>query len=592
VVSLLSRLVLLVIAVLLPVIGIQAYTEVDLRRHREMEVRAEALRQAMMFSRELHRMIEGARQVLVAFSETEALRTADAEACNRFAHRLERRYPQFIDIAAADVRGHVFCGSFDPAIGVMIADQPYFRQAMAAHDFVMGELTTARAGGHQFLPVALPFFDAGGQVGGVVFAAFELSALQEILRDKLLRPDGSLTVTDRKGMILLRHPDSEGWIGHRMPERFMPRLTAEQEGTEIAVGLDGLERIDAYIPPRHPLAKGLMVSMGFSVAEAFDDIDAASRRGMLLNGAALLLALAAAWLVAHYFVRRPVALLVQAASRWRQGDYAARTRLTADRAGEFGRIGAAFDAMAVELEERERELRDANRFKSRLLAIAAHDLRQPLQVIISTYEWFLSRAMGAASEQDRRSLAQANRAADRLIHQVDLLAGALHVEAKGLKPQPENLRLTGLLSEIAEFFGPQAEAKGIDLRVMASRALVHTDPSMLQTILHNLVGNAVKYTEAGGTILVGCRRRGDHLVLQVLDTGIGIPEQKLTAIFAAFYRVDPARDNDGLGLGLSIVKRTAEILGCRLSVRSVPGRGSCFGVELPLAPPAVGQRAA
>jgi signal transduction histidine kinase len=313
---------------------------------------------------------------------------------------------------------------------------------------------------------------------------------------------------------------------------------------------------------------------------------------MLLNSAALLLALVAAWLVAHYFVRRPVALLVDAAARWRQGDYAARTRLTADRAGEFGRIGAAFDAMAVELEERERELRDANRFKSRLLAIAAHDLRQPLQVIMSTYEWFLSRAMGAVSEQDHRSLAQANRAADRLMHQVDLLAGALHVEARGLKPRAESFRLGGLLAEVAEFFGPQAEARGIGLRVVGSGALVHTDLSMLQTILHNLVGNAIKYTDAGGAVLVGCRRRGAHLVLQVLDTGTGIPEHKLTAIFAAFYRADPERESDGLGLGLSIVKRTSEMLGSRLSVHSVVGRGSCFGVEIPLAASDIDRRAA
>jgi signal transduction histidine kinase len=105
---------------------------------------------------------------------------------------------------------------------------------------------------------------------------------------------------------------------------------------------------------------------------------------------------------------------------------------------------------------------------------------------------------------------------------------------------------------------------------------------MLQTILHNLVSNAIKYTEPGGVILVGCRRRGNCLAMQVHDTGIGIPEDQSSAIFATFHRVDATRE-DGLGLGLSIVKRTAEMLGYRLHVRSVVGRGSCFELEVPLA---------
>jgi hypothetical protein len=171
VLSLLYRLVLLVIAVLLPVIGIQAYTELDLRQSRERQVRAEAIHQARMFSRELQRMIEGARQVLMAFSETEALRTGDAEACNRFALRLERRYPKFIDLAAADTDGHVFCGSFNPAVGTSIGDQAYFQQAIGERDFAMGDLARAGGGGSQFLPIALPFFSTDGEVGGVVFAA-------------------------------------------------------------------------------------------------------------------------------------------------------------------------------------------------------------------------------------------------------------------------------------------------------------------------------------------------------------------------------------------------------------------------------------
>ncbi|MBI3516230.1 MAG: hypothetical protein HY060_19535 [Proteobacteria bacterium] len=127
---------------------------------------------------------------------------------------------------------------------------------------------------------------------------------------------------------------------------------------------------------------------------------------------------------------------------------------------------------------------------------------------------------------------------------------------------------------------PAALAKELDFRMVASSARVRTDPDMVLTILINLVGNAIKYTDRG-RVLVGCRRRAGRLIIEVHDTGVGIAADHLPAIFEEFRRVEPQR-RAGYGLGLSIVRQSVELLGHRVRVRSTVGRGSCFAIELPL----------
>ena len=130
----------------------------------------------------------------------------------------------------------------------------------------------------------------------------------------------------------------------------------------------------------------------------------------------------------------------------------------------------------------------------------------------------------------------------------------------------------------------EAEAKGVSLVWKACTAVVDSDPVLVERILRNLVSNAVRYTERG-RIVVGYRRRGPRLAMQVWDTGVGIPEHQQALVFQEYYQLgNPERDRTkGLGLGLAIVRRLADLLGCPLMLRSKPGKGSCFEVVVPLA---------
>jgi len=150
--------------------------------------------------------------------------------------------------------------------------------------------------------------------------------------------------------------------------------------------------------------------------------------------------------------------------------------------------------------------------------------------------------------------------------------------------QLEDFAISAVLGAINAQFAPVAREKRLELKVLPVNARVHSDPVLLQRVVSNFVSNAVRYTERGG-VLVGCRRRGSKLQIAVWDTGCGIPEDHREDIFREFVQLDsPDRDRGkGLGLGLAIVARLAPLLGSRVQLRSVPGRGSMFAIGVPLA---------
>ncbi|MEI7466102.1 MAG: hybrid sensor histidine kinase/response regulator, partial [Burkholderiales bacterium] len=160
------------------------------------------------------------------------------------------------------------------------------------------------------------------------------------------------------------------------------------------------------------------------------------------------------------------------------------------------------------------------------------------------------------------------------------------IDSGGIEVHPQHFLLADLYRKLRLHFEPAAFEKGLALRFRGGRHMVHADPLLVERILRNLVSNAIRYT-GDGTVLVGCRRRGDVLLLQVWDTGPGITEDQHALVFEEFYQVPHGprtepHQRKGLGLGLAIVKRLADLMGARVGLRSQPGRGTVFSLELPL----------
>lgn len=223
---------------------------------------------------------------------------------------------------------------------------------------------------------------------------------------------------------------------------------------------------------------------------------------------------------------------------------------------------------------------EANLSKTRFLAAASHDLLQPL-----------SAARVFASVLAERRLAPRNHALAHstlaALDSVDELLTALldisKLDAGVQAVQVGDFALSGVFSTLADEYTMVATAKSLNLRILPTGLAVRSDPRLLGRILRNYLSNAIRYTEPGGGIVMGCRHSGNEALVGVWDNGPGIPADKLDEIFEEFRRLHPKADGErGMGLGLAIVRRIARVLGHELVVRSRPGRGSLFGLRMPV----------
>ncbi|WP_348752566.1 ATP-binding protein [uncultured Aquincola sp.] len=238
-------------------------------------------------------------------------------------------------------------------------------------------------------------------------------------------------------------------------------------------------------------------------------------------------------------------------------------------------LRAQLQALAVSQEQAVR----ASAAKTRFLAAASHDLRQPMHSV----SLLMSVLRERLQQPEQVSLAdKVSRSIGAMEHLFSGLLDISRLDAGDVRAQPGPQLLDDMLARVLCSYEPQAAAKGLRLQLRAPRGvLVRTDAAMLERVLGNLVANAVRYTASGG-VLMAARPRGAEVLVQVIDTGPGIPAAHLDDVFEEFFRLDSGSGHPGgLGLGLSIVKRSLAMLGHPLQVRSRVGHGTSFGLLLP-----------
>ena len=248
-------------------------------------------------------------------------------------------------------------------------------------------------------------------------------------------------------------------------------------------------------------------------------------------------------------------------------------RRVRERTRELTRLNA-------ELERAKAEADDANVSKTRFIAAASHDILQPLNAARLYVTSLIERQRAGGDAGLVRNI-------DASLEAVEEIFAALldisRLDTGAMQPEMSDFRIDELLARLEVEFAPLAREKGLDLVFMPCSLAVRSDRRLLRRLLQNLVSNAIKYTPKG-SVLVGCRRRGSRLRVDVYDTGIGIPHAKRRAVFKEFHRLDQgARVARGVGLGLSIVERIARVLDCEVALKSTFGSGSRFSVEVPRA---------
>ncbi len=238
---------------------------------------------------------------------------------------------------------------------------------------------------------------------------------------------------------------------------------------------------------------------------------------------------------------------------------------------------------AREVADRARESADrANRGKSRFLATASHDLRQPLQAL-ALLNGTLRRTV--TDPLLTEALAQQEQAIGSMSRLLNALLDISKLESGAIKPDVSDFSVARIFEEMRREFASIAARKGLTFKVAAASAYVHSDPSLVEQVVRNLVSNAIKYTRAGSVTLRCPLVNGALVRLDIEDTGVGIPADQLPLIYDEFYQVDVGANTsrDGYGLGLAIVKRIVQLLGLKLEVSSQVGKGSIFSLVLPSA---------
>jgi signal transduction histidine kinase/CheY-like chemotaxis protein len=399
---------------------------------------------------------------------------------------------------------------------------------------------------------------------------------------------GQAFVVDRSGYVIA-HPDLR-IVLQRINVSSHPHIAAmftAPDGDRLAGGaaFDGTTAEFAAEPIGRT---GWWTVVQQSRDEMLAPVRQAAYRLVALTVIGLLWAgLLALWLARH--LSSPILELRQAAARIGEGDLKARAEVSSTDelkglADEFngmaGKLEESYATLEKRVESRTRELADANAAKTRFLATASHDLRQPMHAI--------GLLVGVLNEQakDRNTralIAKVQGSVDMMDRLFASLLDISKLDAGAIEPSVGLIELRSLLQGVEANYGALAAAKGLRLRIVQTNLVVRSDPLLLERIVGNLVSNAIRYTQRGG-IVVGCRRRGDRVELQVVDSGRGIPPRHLGDVFAEFFQVPGPERIVGLGLGLSIVKRSAELLKHDLRLASTLGKGSVFSIELPVAP--------
>ena len=258
------------------------------------------------------------------------------------------------------------------------------------------------------------------------------------------------------------------------------------------------------------------------------------------------------------------------------------------REDELGRMGRSFNRLKQDLWEQSEGLQNAkidaeraNKAKSLFLASASHDLRQPLNAM----QMYIAALQSKVKDKEiLRIIEDINSVSMSTARLLNALLDVSELEVGAIKPRFESFSVNNMLISIFQSFLPLAKDKGLNFRVVPSSLYVRSDPALLERILGNFMSNAIRYTNKG-SVLIGCRKRGDKVVIEVWDTGCGISDDQMSLIYEDFYQIEnKERDRGkGLGLGLALAKRLAESLEHSINSKSTLGAGSCFSVAVDIA---------
>ena len=637
-----TRLVLLVVGCLLPILTAQVYSQVNLYTKRHEQLGDLVLRQAELANAYIGSIVDGVREVGALAGQ---LSTAPGDRCDQRLTALRQSLTQYRFLALyAPADGSLQCASGDTHGD--LAHPSWMGALPMTPDLAVGQMVTDPAQNGRFLPVAVR---TGGAAAGapplVLIAGLDADWLAKQLEAaRVDRPAPAarsfLVIADRDGNIVARVPDAAAGVGRQVPDWFRSLLSHENTGVETIADPDGHTIIAAYVPKAVPPI-GLTVIDALALPDLMADIDRATYQDLLVIGGAALVALFLAWVAGRRFIYRPTEALLQAARKWREGDLGARAT-PMDSGSEFSALAQSFNAMAAGLQAREMERRMQSSFLESQVAERTRELSETnnrLQVEIAGREKteaalhqaqklqavgqlaggiahdfnnMLATVLGNLELMERR-VSQAGddwiqADGERLLRLIERATGAVtrggqltsrllafsRRQRLAARPTDINALLGELITLATSTLGRRVQVVS-ELSNELWPAMV--DPSQVEAAILNLCLNARDAMPDGGRLTIRTSNLtviaagqlgsdsqltpGAYVQVCISDTGTGMsPEVKARAFDPFFTTKGPGA---GSGLGLSQVYGMARQSGGSVAIDSTPSEGTCVTLCLPRA---------
>lgn len=485
-----KRLVAVALTALTPAIGMLAYNEITARAERNAEVHRQAAQMARQTASEIGSVIEGIKGLLIATAAIPSIAERDSASCNTVLKSVASKLAPVRNILVLDETGKLICDSMGWKTGMNFGDRDYVQRALKTDELVVGEYTIARVSSAPILPMALAI-KRDSRTVGVLTTGVRLDWLEEQILERGLPTGGSVTVADRKGVILARNPDPQRFVGTTIPKQYQPLLSADAPGTMELISQDGTKRIMGYTPVSRN--NPLYVSAGLSESEALAPINRASITGLVMMAIGAALALCAAVFVGNRFILDPINHIVSVLQRWREGETDSRTKMKGHY-GELGQVGASVDGLLDELEVRRLETSRAEEKRKLMAKELSHRVKNTMAVV------------QAIARQTFRNRSEENAI---FASRVTALAGAYDVLLS------DDWKAAELREVVERALRPVGGDRGNRISLSGPPCLLTPEAvTALSLVVHELATNALKYgalSEADGRIDVKWTLNGDRV---------------------------------------------------------------------------------
>lgn len=640
-----TRLVLLILGCLLPILTAQVYSQVNLYAERHEQLSGLILRQAALVNGDLASIIDGTRQLGSITGQFPDIRPNNPSCASRLTS-LRNNLTQYRFLALVSVAdGSVPCVSAGLSAGQIIGHESWMADLLSTRDVSVGPLVTDSAGAYRFLPVAVPVSGMPATTKPMVLiVGLDVDWLVHHLNTTLVGPvpemaRSSLIISDRAGAVVARVPDAPGWTGQKLPAWLMDIVSANNRGVKTVTDAQRHTNLVGIVPTDPSF--GLTVTEVLLLPDLTADIDQATFQDLIAIGGAAFAAVFLAWVAGRRFIYQPTEALLKAARKWREGDLSARASLI-DSGSEFAALAQSFNAMAAGLQAREmerrlqsnfleaqvaertRELSESNnrlqveiagREKTeaalhqaqKLQAVGqlaggiAHDFNNMLATVLGNLELMERRVpqpgkewTDSDTEKLQRLIERATGAVQRGGQLTSRLLTFSRRQRLAARPTDINALLRELITLATSTLGRRIQVVA-ELNDSLWPALV--DPSQVEAAILNLCLNARDAMLEGGRLTIGTANvnvgtqaggiadgdliPGSYVQIRISDTGIGMSPEVKARAFDPFFTTKGP--SGGSGLGLSQVYGMARQSGGTVTIDSAPGEGTRVTLFLPRA---------